>query len=423
MRLDLNLAEKLKEEFNSRNSKYKTMYNYFIGHTDTLLKYPQTDRSNRIATTNYIRKFVLEETSFAVGNPITYVSRNNNKELINDINFNLSFQKGSLDSETMQNMLTFGESYELYYLYNGEFKIKNINPLQGIAYCNTEGQAELFLYFYKRELDDTTYIDIFDDGFIYHYDEDFEEIARPTPHYFGRCPVGVSKLPEGVYSTIFNEIKTLQDNYELTLSDYSNEISDTRMAYLALYGVQLDTDTAADVKDKGILQIPDSNGKAEWLIKNIPSDFIKNFLDTVEGKIYEISQHINHNIMPASNTSGVALQTRLISLRNKITINQQCLTDCIKARLRCLVHYLNIAEGKNYNYRDIIVKYTLNVPSNDLEMAQIIAQLGSKLSASTGLNQLSFITDGAGEFEKALEENKRVMDDVNLDNIEGGIVE
>lgn len=417
MRLNLDIARKLQNEFNNRVPMYKQMYDYFSGNTDTLKKYPQTDRSNRIATTNYIKKFIVEETSFAVGNPITYISRNSDKEIIENINFYLSQQQGTLDSETMQNMLIFGESYELYYLYDGEFKVKNINPLEGIAYCNTEGQAELFLYFYKRELDDIIYIDIFDDKYIYHYNESFVQVGEATPHYFGKCPVGVAKLTDGPRGTLFNDIKTLQDNYEMTLSDYSNEISDTRMAYLAIYGLELDEETAKSMKKNGILQIPDPNGKVEWLIKNIPSDFIKGFLDIVEGKIYEISQHINHNIMPASNTSGVALQTRLISLRNKITINQQCLTDCIKARLRCLTSYLNIVHSKNYDYRDVIIKYTLNVPSNDVEIAQIISQLNGKLSASTGLNQLSFITDGAGEYEKALEENKKAMDNIDLDNI------
>lgn len=420
MQLDLNIAYKLHEQYNMQLGNYNKMYDYYIGKTD-LDKYPTTDRSNRTVPTNYIKKFVDEETSFAVGNKITYISRNNDQSILDLVQYNLENQKGATDIELTQCMEVFGIAYELRYTNNLEFKTRVVKPTQGIAYCNVEGQAELFLYFFKKELDDILYIDAFDDNFIYHFREGFTQIAEPTPHYFGTCPVGVARLPEGVYSTLYNDIKGLQDNYEYTLSDYSNEIGDTRLAYLLLTGLSIDADKAKEMKKMGILQVPDSNGKAEWLIKNIPSDFIKSFIDTVENKIYEISQHINHNIAPASNTSGVALQTRLISLRNKINIIQQCLTDCLKSRIKNLITYTNLKEGLNFDYRDISIKYTMNVPSNDVEMAQIITQLNGKLSAGTGLNQLSFITNGDQEYDKALEELKKADDNlapkIDLDKV------
>lgn len=68
----------------------------------------------------------------------------------------------------------------------------------------------------------------------------------------------------------------------------------------------------------------------------------------------------------------------------------------------CLLTYLNLRNGKNYNYKDISIKYTMNVPSNDVEIPQIITQLNGKLSASTGLNQLLFVNDGEKEYHKAL---------------------
>jgi SPP1 family phage portal protein len=424
MILDLNIAKKLHDEYNSNLSKYNMMYNYYIGKTD-LINYPKTDRSNRIVPTNYIKKFVDEETSFAVGNKVTYISASNNINLLNAIDYNIENQKGAIDIELTQTMEIFGIAYELRYINNEEFKVKVIKPTQGIAYCDTEGQAGLFLYFYKLELDNTTYIDVFDDKFIYHFKDDFEKIAEPTEHFFGKCPVGVAKLPEREYSTLYNDIKGLQDNYEYTMSDYSNEIGDTRLAYLVFNGLSIDEAEADKMKQMGILQTSDPNGKVQWLIKNISPEFIKSFIDTVENKIYEISQHINHNIAPASNTSGVALQTRLISLRNKINIVQNCLSDCLKSRIKCLITYLNLREGTNHNYKDVSIKYTMNVPSNDVEMAQIITQLNGKLSAGTGLNQLSFITNGDQEFEKALAEMKSIEDattpPVNLDDEVGEV--
>jgi len=403
VKFDIEIAKKLYDKYTSELGEYDKMYNYYIGETDLKL-YEKTDRSNRTVSVNFVKKFVDEETSFAVGNKVTYISSKSDSNVLDVINYNIENQKGSNDIELAQVMGIFGVAYELKYIYNDEFKTKVIKPTEGIAYLNAEGQAELFLYIYKKDLDDTVYVDIFDDNYIYHYNESFEEVEEPIRHYLGKCPVGVARLPEGKNSTIYNDIKSLQDNYEYTMSDYSNEIGDTRLAYLVINGLSLDDADATKMKQMGVLQTSDPNGKVQWLIKNISSDFLKSFIDTLENKIYEISQHINHNIAPASNTSGVALQTRLISLRNKINIVQNCLTDCLKNRVMCLLNYINLKEGKNYDYRDIIIKYTMNVPSNDVEIAQIITQLNGKLSASTGLNQLSFITNGEEEYKKALKE-------------------
>lgn len=399
------IALKLKEEYEERKNTYTEMYNYYIGNTMVKRKYPQTDRSNRVVTTNFIKKFINEETSFSVGNPVSYTNRESNNNVIQDIEFVLNYQTGALDSELMRNMLIYGTSYELYYQDNAkEFKCKTVNPLSGIAYRDVEGKAKVFLYFYKKELDDNIYIDIYDDFNIYHCSESFMYIGETTPHYFGECPVGVSELPEGIYDTLYNDLKALQDNYELVLSDYSNEVGDTRLSYLVLTGLSIDEPEAKEMKKMGIIQIPNSEGKAQWLIKNISPEFLKGIVDILEDKIYQVSQHINHNIALSSNTSGVALSSRLISLRNKICINQKSLTDCIKTRIRCLFKFLKQTEQKDYNYKNIGISYTLNIPQDDVAMAQIITQLNGKLSAETGLGLLSFVTNGKEEYEKAQKE-------------------
>ena len=62
----------------------------------------------------------------------------------------------------------------------------------------------------------------------------------------------------------------------------------------------------------------------------------------------------------------------------------------------------------------------MNLPQDDLSMAQIISQLSDKLSVKTGLSQLSFITDANKEFEKMLEEQRTIEQNSleTLDNID-----
>lgn len=400
------IAMKLYDQFNITKPGFIKMHNYYVGKTDTATSYPKTDRSNRIASTNYIKKFITEHVSYAVGNPVTYISRSSNNEMVKDIEYAMDNQTGSPDAELMKNMLIFGESYEIYYLNQGEFKVRVCSPLNSIPYCDVEGNVQLFMYFYKKELDDEKiYIDVYDDSCIYHFNESFIPIAPPTPHYFGRVPVGVARLGNGAAETLYNDIANLQNNYESVISDWLNMSGDVRDAYLLFTGTTLDDEVAEKIKSKGIIQMPEG-GDAKFLIKNIQADFIRSLADTIEDKIYQISQSVNNNEAMQSNTSGVALQSRIISLRNRIGLEQKALSDCMKVRLKCLFIYLYQTDSKLYDYKDVKIQFSMNIPQDDVSMAQVISQLSGKLSVKTGLSQLSFITDAQGEFDTMIKEKE-----------------
>ena len=417
MKYNKEIALKLKQEFDKRKITYMKMRKYYEGKTDAFEKYPVTDRSNRKVKTNHIKMFIDEEVAYLTGNKLTY-SCEDNTEITNVIEYNLNNINSCLDTDLATNLLIYGTAYELYYLYDEEFKAKVINPLQGIAYRNVEGKAELFLYFYTKELEENKYyIDCFDDKYIYHFDENFNEIKPPTQHYFGICPVGVAELNNGVSDTIYNDIKDLQDSYESTLSDWSNEIADTRLAYMLITGMTLDEEVAKKMKAMGIIQCQDPNGKIEWLIKNIPSDFIKGYREILEEEMYKVTHHLKNQVAVQSNTSGAMLATRLNCLRIKLTTIHQCLNNCIKTRLRCLFKYLNTLKDTDYDYKKVSIKFTLNLPNNDLEMAQILSQLTGKLSIRTGLSQLSFVTNAEEEYKKMIEEQEQALGELDLDVI------
>ena len=315
MKYNREIALRLQQEFDKRKIVYAKMEKYYKGETDAFEQYPITDRSNRKVKTNHIKMFIDEEVAYLTGNKLTYLCESD-ANITSVIEYNLNNINSCLDTDLATTLLTYGTAYELYYLYEGEFKAKVINPLQGIAYRNVERKAELFLYFYTKELEENKYyIDCFDDKYIYHFDENFNEIKPPTQHYFGICPVGVAELNNGVSDTIYNSIKDLQDSYESTLSDWSNEIADTRLAYMLITGMTLDDKDAKEMKSMGIMQCPDPNGKVEWLVKNIPSDFIKTYRETLEDEMYKVTHHLKNQVAVQSNTSGAMLATRLNCLR------------------------------------------------------------------------------------------------------------
>ena len=173
------------------------------------------------------------------------------------------------------------------------------------------------------------------------------------------------------------------------------------------------------MRNKGILNSPADKAKFEWLIKKIDSSFIQENLNTLEDKMYQISQHINHNEKLHSNLSGISLRSRLISLEEKCKLTQRALTDCIRVRLKALFTWWNKLKGTNFDWKDIKVKFTPNIPQDDLTNSQIIQQLGDKLPLETALSLLSFIENPQQTAQQAKEEQQESMPDTDLDKVVG----
>lgn len=392
-------------EWKPLQQKCEKIYDYYRGKTDAINNYKMvTERSNIKINTNFLKKFVKEEVSYSVGNDVTYTSKTGNKEVIEDIDYYLEHWDEDHDTNLAKTMILYGTAYELYYIDgDNELFSKVISPRRGFTIEDEDNNILFFVYTYYVKVNGNyeEYIKVYDDKFIYYFDSSFNEIDTPRPHIFGCVPVGVAKLSdEGIYDTLYNDIKGLQDAIETNLSDISNEISDFRNAYLVFTGCEIEQEKAAEMKKDGIMQIPVSDGKVDWLIKNINDTFIQNTLSTLEDKMYQITSHINHNQRLQSNTSSLAIRSTLIALEEKCKLNQKALTNCLKKRLKILFRYLNIMQGKDYDFRDIKIKFTPNIPQDDLMIAQIISQLGDKLSTETALSLLSFIENPSLEVQK-----------------------
>ena len=82
-----------------------------------------------------------------------------------------------------------------------------------------------------------------------------------------------------------------------------------------------------------------------------------------------------------------------------------------------LFKLFNKIESLDYDYRDITVKFILNIPQDDLLMAQTLNQfgIGENISLKTALAQLSFINNPDQEIE--LIEDYKNTHEINLDEM------
>lgn len=448
----LELLRKCKQDFDAKSSTYMTMQRYYDGKTDAIEKYQMiTERANTKVNCKFIQKFVNEEASYCCGNKVTYSSHSDNSDVIEEIRNNLRHWKEKHNKELCKQSLIFNEAYELYYINSeGLFSSLICTPLNSYVLCDDYDNVILFIRFWTKKFDITAklYADVYTTTNITHYtvlgdvftpivdsgllnsdDEiqgnngdvvSFDDITGIGPvnnnadvNIFNQVPVSMVEIGT-IDESLYSMLKGLQDGYETNLSDMVNEISDFRNAYLAFINCKID-DTTKDengetdldkMKRLGVMNLPGEKSNVKWLIKEINDSFVQNTLNTLEDKMYQLSSHINNNEKLVSNTSSLALRNRLIGLEEKCTNNIQALIDCIKVRMKFLFEYLKIKQDKDYDWRDIDIKLTPNIPTDDLMMAQIISQLNGKLSLKTGLKQLSFVDNVDNEIDELKKENE-----------------
>lgn len=428
--LDLNnpehlaLVKKIYGSYRVFQNIYEKMYRYYKGDTDAIRKYLFiTERSNLKINVNYIKKFIKEEVAYTLGNDITYESRTDNDSIVKDIEYYTAHWNELHDTDVMKYLLIFTKVYELYYINeNADFCTKIIKPTDGYAYYDkASGKVLFFIHAFKNDFDNTTtYIDVYTDDLIYHFDGKFNEIAAATTNIFGEVPVTIGELTEESYNdSLFKDMKGLQDAFETNLSDIGNEISDFRNAYLLFKNAQVEDKDIPKMKKLGIIQFPDStNGDAAWLIKNINDTFIQNTLDRYHDTMYEIACHINHNEKLQSNLSGITLRSRLIVLENKCGLEIKAHKNIVKNRIRFLFVYLDLKKNKKYDYKDVKALYTPNIPSDDLATAQMLAQVPEgTISKDTARALFSFINNKVAEAEKVKKEQDSEMPPMDLDNV------
>lgn len=407
---DILTLQLCREEFLLNQVQYEKMNAYYEGKTDALANYQMvTERANNKVSNNMLAKFINEEAAYVVGNPITYTSHVSDPDIIEAIRTNTIHWSEKHDRELCKEALISAEAYELYYIdKDGLFSSIILTPRDSYVLRDDIGNIVLVIRFYMKKFDlITQYADVYEGDTISHYTiegETFVQYGTVDKTIFSKVPVSVCHIGS-IYESLYNTIKGAQDGYEVICSDLVNEISDMRNAFLVLTNCKMEDTDLINMKKLGVMQLPNKDSTANFLIKTLSDTFIQNAMTTLKESMYELSNHINHNEKPSSNTSSLAMKNRLIGLQQKTSNNIQAIQDCIKLRLQFLFEYLKVKQAKTYFYGDVDIKLTANVPTDDLVMASILAQLNGKVSIRTGIKQLSFVSNVDTEMKLLEEEN------------------
>ena len=434
--LDDNMLNKMFNVFNKLKTapdfEYSKKRDYYDAKHDILTDYnilKGSTRSNEIIISNYVGKFVDLESAYVASNPICFTSSTKKNEHIDVLYQYIKGFSKNCYLDLLKRGGAYGQAYKLlYYVINplGGYSLKSkiYNPMNSFIIKNDFDEIEYFFYVYSKDFfNDAKYIDVYTKDLITTYSviqkdtttlkaDDYNlhafTFVEQKENLFGEVPVSLIDIDK----TVFDKIKRINDNLNISLSNNINISNDFRTSYMAVKGAEIKEEDKAKINESGVIYIP-SDGDVKWISRDINGEFAINLISTCIDQIYQQVGHINSQEKSTSNTSGSNLRNRMIQLEQRCSDLSNSLEDAVKNEIRLIYKFDNLVNNTNYNYLDVNIKTTINVPIDLAIIGDFIAKAGDKLPFTFLYSLIPQIDNPQFMFDKYIEEKRILM---NLEN-------
>ena len=361
-------------------------------------------------------------TGYFLGNPISYNSEN--QDLLERI-LDIFKYNDEADNNTTLAKYSSIAGYAVELLYIDENSNARFKALPGdevvIVYDNTLEENILYAIRYFEEdipgEDKTkTTINVYTSNAIQTYKLEDNEITfiDETAHYFNDVPVSVYVNNDELYGD-FERVKGLLDAYDKAQSDTANDFEYFTNALLVISGVLVEDEEGLNFKDNRVINFAGTDGKAEYLLKNINDSALENYKNRLVEDIHKFAQIPNLTDEKfAGNVSGESMKYKLMGLENIISVKEAKFKKGLMRRIELLCNFLNIATNDLMLYTDIQPIFTRNKPKNDVELANMVKSLYGILSDETLISILPFVENSKEEIEKRDLEKENTLDSYNL---------
>ena len=217
---------------------------------------------------------------------------------------------------------------------------------------------------------------------------------------------------------VFDNVKTLIDELDRVLSQKANQVEYFDNAYLKILGVDLDQDgdgqPDADLIGNQMIYSPDAdatNATVDFISKPDGDNMQEHIIDRLVSMIYQISMVANLNDKAfAGNSSGVALQYKLLPMRNMAANKERKFRQALRRLYRIVFSVGTVLpEVHSEGWRELVFTFKRNLPddiSNDADIAQ---KLQGMVSQETLLSILPFVNDPQEEIKRINKEKQENM--------------
>ena len=405
--LNKEMLQKMINRFNigvlPRLNKYK---NYYDGIQQILNKsYNDASKPCNRTVINYCKSLVDSYCGYlATPGYISYSSDEDIEDVMNILRYN-DYQ--AEDADLLLDALVYGVGCELMYLDGaGQVRFRTINPTQcfGVYDDSLTGDLIYFVRFYKAndwDDSDTYNVDVYSDYDIKHYTmsgmNGYLTFVAEEPHYFSQCPANIFVLPDE--KSIFDCIMGLQDASNETISAEIDDFSAFCDAYLALVGVDAESEDIASMKENRVLILPEG-ATAQWLTKNANDTQVENILKRLQDSIYRISSCVDFSseTLMSGVASGISIRYKMSGMETRAGKVEAQMKKALQRRVEIICGIASLKLGEEV-FRDITIEFKRNIPEDYTSLIALINSLKGTVSDATLLAQLPFIDDVNKELE------------------------
>lgn len=415
------LVVKLIREHEKQLPRFKKLKKYYLGEHDILSKQRSKNKPNYKPVCNHAKDIADTSTGYFMGNTISY----SNSEDSDIDELLIAFDNAEVDESDHDNaldMAIYGVAYEYVYARENE-NILDIKSLEVentfIVYDDSIEQQPLFgVYYFKRKenkADTETYqAVIMTKQFVYSIVLEGKEKGvisdKPVPHNMGDIPI--IEYKNNKYSIgDFEQQIGLIDSYNSLTANRINDKEQFIDSILVLYGARLGDDEEESIKameslaEHKLLELH-PEARAEYLSKTLNENEVETLRNAVKQDIYTFSHIPNltdENF--AGNSSGVAMEFKLLGLEMITKIKQRYYVKGLKKRIKLFANYLGLTQIA-IDANSITPHFSRSLPKNLLEISQIVSNLDGKVSQETLLSQIPFVENPTSEIEKVNEEKQ-----------------
>lgn len=411
----LALLERHKKEI----TRYKNLASYYDGEHDIKNKQGRANGApNNKIVANYCAYITDMCTGFFIGQPVSYTS--DNKDALEQLNDVFKYNDEAAHNTDLAEAASMkGRAYELLYLdEEANIRFTKINPEEIILIADAKIGEDIRFGIRHYDVYDIsgqsyeTYVDVYDSDYCTSYKLENGKLVQLEQfcHMFEGVPI-VEYLNNNQAKSDFEGVITLVDAYNKAQSLTLDDMEDFTDAFLVLKNMHgTGEDDVKAMRRNKVICVKD-NGGAEWLIKTINDTYIENLKNRLQRDIHKFS-----NIPDMSdekftgNTSGVAIKYKLIGLEQVRGRKERKFKKGLQRRIELIFGILKINE-KDFDFRDMEMTLTANIPANLAELVEAVNKLYGIVSKEKLLSLLPFIPDPQAEVEAIKAENAETLGD------------
>lgn len=397
--------------FRLERDRMQKLKDYYLGKHDILTREDKKDTAPDNRLVNAFPKYITDmHVGYFVGQPILY-SANDLKSEEDDALLEKLMEIYKYNDEQEENLelakmcSIMGKAYELMWVDDdANVRFNYIDPTEMFVIYDMSIEKKILYAVRFYEYDDagikTRYVEVYDKKTVRYYEGvGGLKLAKEKPHYYGDVPVILyenNKEQQGD----FEPAMTLIDSYDLSASNTLNDMEQFTDAYLVLVNMLgTDDEDVKKLRDDRVLLI-DDNGDAKWLIKDVNDAWVENYKNRTQRDIHKFSytpDMTDENF--GSNLSGVSLSYKLLAMEQLRSNKERKFKKGLQRRIELICNFLKIT-NKELTYTGIDMQFNNTLPTNVLEMAQIVSTLLPVLSKETLIEQLPFVENAKEEMEK-----------------------